>query len=110
MRNFHFPGRSQVYSSNAMVATSQPLASETALNTLKNGGSFPGLAALAAFAARSATPPFFSLTDSTRGCTGAADDEEDEASNRCRTPPRGPTAADTVPDTTSSASGAPIAS
>ncbi|MFL2815075.1 MAG: gamma-glutamyltransferase [Candidatus Puniceispirillales bacterium] len=38
MRNFHFPGRSQVYSSNAMVATSQPLASETAINTLKKGG------------------------------------------------------------------------
>ena len=38
MRNFHFPGRSEVYSSNAMVATSQPLASETAINTLKIGG------------------------------------------------------------------------
>jgi len=38
MRNFHFPGRSQVYSSNAMAATSQPLASETAINTLKKGG------------------------------------------------------------------------
>jgi len=38
MRNFHFPGRSQGYSSNAMVATSQPLASETALHTLKKGG------------------------------------------------------------------------
>ena len=38
MRNFNFPGRSQVYSSNAMVATSQPLASETAINTLKKGG------------------------------------------------------------------------
>ena len=38
MRNFHFPGRSQVYSCNAMVATSQPLASETAINTLKKGG------------------------------------------------------------------------
>ena len=29
MRNFHFPGRSEVYSSNAMAATSQPLATET---------------------------------------------------------------------------------
>ena len=38
MRNFHFPGRSQVYSSNAMVATSQPLASETAISTLKKNG------------------------------------------------------------------------
>ena len=38
MRNFHFPGRSEVYSSNAMVATSQPLASETAISILKQGG------------------------------------------------------------------------
>ena len=38
MRNFHFPGRSEVYSSNAMVATSQPLASETAISLLKQGG------------------------------------------------------------------------
>ena len=38
MRNFHFPGRSEVYSSNAMVASSQPLASETAISILKQGG------------------------------------------------------------------------
>ena len=38
MRNFHFPGRSEVYSSNAMAATSQPLASETALAIMKQGG------------------------------------------------------------------------
>ena len=38
MRNFHFPGRSEVYSSNAMVAPSQPLASETAISILKQGG------------------------------------------------------------------------
>ena len=38
MRNFYFPGRSEVYSSNGMVATSQPLASEIAINTLKIGG------------------------------------------------------------------------
>ena len=38
MRNFHFRGRSEVYSSNAMVATSQPLASETAISIMKQGG------------------------------------------------------------------------
>ena len=38
MRNFHYPGRSEVYSSNSMAATSQPLASETALSIMKQGG------------------------------------------------------------------------
>lgn len=38
MRNFHFPGRSMVYGRRAMCATSHPLASLTAVETLKAGG------------------------------------------------------------------------
>jgi gamma-glutamyltranspeptidase/glutathione hydrolase len=38
MRSFHFPGRSPVFGRRAMCATSHPIASLTAIETLKAGG------------------------------------------------------------------------
>ncbi len=39
MRDFHFPGRSSVHAMEAMVATSHPLATEAAMQVLREGGS-----------------------------------------------------------------------
>ena len=56
MRKIYQPGRSNVLSNNAMVATSQPLSSEEAINILKNGGNAVD-AAIAASAVLSVIEP-----------------------------------------------------
>lgn len=38
MRDFHFPGRSAVHATGAMAATSHPLATEAAMQVLREGG------------------------------------------------------------------------
>ena len=56
MRDLHFPGRSVVMSTGAMVATSQPMATATALDVLRRGGNAMD-AAVAACATLAVTEP-----------------------------------------------------
>ena len=56
MRNTHFPGRSNILSSNGIAATSQPLSSSEAIFILKKGGNAID-AAIAASAVQAVVEP-----------------------------------------------------
>ncbi|MCB6179830.1 gamma-glutamyltransferase family protein [Rhodobacter sp. Har01] len=89
MRDFHLPGRSAVLAMNAMAATSHPLASLTAIETLKAGGTAADAAISAAMVLNIAEPQMCGLGGDCFVLVKPAGSEEVQALNGSGRAPAG---------------------
>lgn len=94
MRDFHFPGRSPVFATGGMCATSHPLAAQTAISLLKQGGNAVDAAIGAAVLLGQCEPPMTGLFGDCFVLLKPAGTEEVVAINGSGRGPSGLSAAD----------------
>ncbi|GAA6188772.1 gamma-glutamyltransferase family protein [Litorivita sp. NS0012-18] len=94
MRDFHLPGRSPVMSTKAAVATSHPLAAQTAIDILKSGGNAMDAAIAGAMVLTIAEPQMCGMGGDCFALYTRAGEAEVRALNGSGRAPQGADAAD----------------